>query len=401
MTSFLNIENRQQLKTVIAGLLAMGMLGFVYTWSMFLQPIELEMGWTRSDVVFIFNLIMMCFPIGIILAGMLNKFLPIKTTYLLASFCFSLGFLVLSFSSNLFVMYLFGGVLSGIFFGVIYNIVLYVSNLHFPHNTGVISGLMQSGLGISSLFWAKFCEYTLFLFSWRLGLMYICGLIFLVLFLTYWQIKIPESKNVSVNNNSASEQSEKDVHWKNMIKDRDFWLFWLMRLIIVAGGVGIFGNAVPIVMEGGGTISNAVFALGLMSVTNAMGRLLFGIVWDKFGSKKTMLLNCFVFTLSFLLLLFGQKSVFMLIFAFILCGLSYGAIAVIGVSFSKCYYGVRYFQQNYGWTTTATIISGFIGPLIMAIYKTNYGMYVGSYYIFLVGALIASVCTLLLRNKKA
>lgn len=394
------LNNREQLKMILAGLLAMSMLGFVYTWSIFLQPIEQEMGWTRSDVVFTFNLIMMFFPIGIMLAGVLNKFLPLRTTYLLAAICFPMGFLILSFTESLMGMYLFCGVICGIFFGVIYNIVLYVSNLYFPNNTGAISGLMQAGLGVSTLFWGKFAEYILSVASWRMSIRYIAGLILIMILISSWQIRLPKIESISGAGAQVAKSSVADVHWRQMLKEKDFWLFWVARAIIVAGGVGIFGNAVPIAMENGAIVSQAVFALGLMSVTNALGRLLFGIIWDSLGARWTILLNCVVFAASFGALLMAERSMGILLFAFVLCGLSYGGITVLGVSFNKCYYGAKYFQENYGWTTTATIVAGFVGPSLIAYYKTNHGAYVNSYYVFLLGAALATTCILILKDKK-
>lgn len=394
------LNNREQLKMVLAGLLAMSMLGFVYTWSIFLQPIEQETGWTRSDVVFTFNLIMMFFPVGIMLAGVLNKFLTIRTTYLLATICFPMGFLILSFAQSLLSMYLFCGVLGGIFFGVIYNIVLYVSNLYFPSNTGAISGLMQAGLGVSTLFWGKFAEYILAVVGWRLGIRYMAALIMGMVLLSSLQIRIPKAEAIASDTSRQANTGVQDVHWRQMLKEKDFWLFWVTRATIVAGGVGIFGNAVPIAMENGALVSQAVFALGLMSVTNALGRLLFGIVWDSLGAKRTILINCAVFIASFAALLFAGHSLAILLCAFVLCGLSYGGITVLGVSFNKCYYGAKYFQENYGWTTTATIVAGFVGPSLIAYYKTNYGAYTGSYYVFLAGAILATACILILKDKK-
>lgn len=394
------LHNRGQLKIVIAGLLSMAMLGFVYTWSIFLQPIELEMSWSRSDVVFNFNLIMMFFPIGIMLAGALNKILPIQRTYLLAACLFPLGFFILSFTKSLWTMYLFCGVLSGIFFGVIYNIILYISNLHFPKNTGAISGLMQAGLGVSALFWGKFAELILQAVGWRLGIRYIALLIWLVIVVSALQIKLPQYDKQAANSSQITADSVENVHWRVMLRDKNFWLFWVTRAIVVAGGVGIFGNAVPIAMENGALASQAVLTLGLMSVTNALGRLFFGVVWDWLGAKRTILLNCFVLGASFVALLCAKYSLVILSMAFVLCGLSYGGGTVLGVSFNKDYYGTKYFQENYGWTTTATIFAGFIGPSVLAYYKTDYGTYNLAYYVFLGAACVGTACIMALKDKR-
>ena len=394
------LNNKDQLKMVCAGLVAMSMLGFVYTWSIFLQPIEQELGWTRSDVVFTFNLIMMFFPVGIMLAGILNKVLSLRATYLLAAICFPTGFLILSFIDSLMGMYLFCGVIGGTFFGVVYNIVLYVSNLYFPNNTGAISGLMQASLGVSTLFWGKFAEYILSVANWRVGIRYMALIIMAMILFSSLQMRKPRAEPAENISSVDNDSGAKDVHWRQMLREKDFWLFWVTRATIVAGGVGIFGNAVPIAMENGAAVSQAVFALGLMSVTNALGRLLFGIVWDALGAKRTIILNCIVFAGSFITLMLAGRSFAVLLLAFVLCGLSYGGITVLGVSFNKCYYGAKYFQENYGWTTTATIVAGFIGPSLLAYYKTNYGTYANSYYVFLVGALVATACILALQEKK-
>jgi len=62
-------------------------------------------------------------------------------------------------------------------------------------------------------------------------------------------------------------------------------------LFILTGGLISFGHIVPFAVEKGVAEDLAALGMGILSVANGIGRLVFGALWDRLGRKKTMALD--------------------------------------------------------------------------------------------------------------
>ena len=71
-------------------------------------------------------------------------------------------------------------------------------------------------------------------------------------------------------------------------------------LALIAQASGIVTETAPALAAGG--IATIV---GLISVFNGIGRVIFGGLYDKLGQKKTMLLNCGLYLVSVLINIVG------------------------------------------------------------------------------------------------
>ena len=59
-------------------------LGLIYAWSIFVQPLETEFGWSRSQTSLTFSVSMVLWSCGMLANGQLSKRLPLRV-------CFALG----------------------------------------------------------------------------------------------------------------------------------------------------------------------------------------------------------------------------------------------------------------------------------------------------------------------
>ncbi|MDR2006870.1 MAG: MFS transporter, partial [Acidaminococcales bacterium] len=178
---------------------------------------------------------------------------------------------------------------------------------------------------------------------------------------------------------------------------------WAIRLIIVAGGIGLIGHAVPAALELGVSYETAVLSLGILSFANAFGRMLCGLSWEYMGFRKTMLLSSVLFIAAFFILsaAYSFSSSFAVVFACGLCGLSYGSVNLIGVSFTRDFFGMKYFSENYGLVTTPMLLSSFIGPYLMGEIKMSTQYYYYSFAIFVFLGLLSLILVMLIKKPAA
>ncbi len=394
------------LPVLLSGMLATSAIGSVYIWSVFILPLEKEFGWTRSDISFVFALAMVFFSLGIIFCGWLLSRFPINRVMLLGVFLLPGAYLASSFCSNVYAMYFIYGMIGGTGMGVVYNTILYTCNLWYLKDFGSISGTLQTCLGLSSLALGSLVAALIDMYGWRWALRIVFALSAAALVPAAFFMRQPPAelvkKELEQTDVAESAPDAGDLTWRQMVKTPAFMKFWLMRVFLLSCGIGMIGSAVPLAIELGQSPSRAVFAMGVLSFCNAIGRVALGMVWDKIGPRRTMVLNNSLFLLSFVLLctatLYGFS--FLVLPAFALAGFSYGGVTLIGVSFTRTFFGSKYFAANYGLSTTAMVAASFIGPYIMSRIKTSMGSYDAAFGVFLCFSAGGLLCALFTKKPK-
>ena len=79
--------------------------------------------------------------------------------------------------------------------------------------------------------------------------------------------------------------------------------------------------------------------VGLISICNAVGRVLFGGMYDKYGRSLSMQLvnGLFILTSAVLLLAMSRGSVAVVILGFVLGGLAYSGVTPTNSAFCRAY----------------------------------------------------------------
>lgn len=171
-----------------------------------------------------------------------------------------------------------------------------------------------------------------------------------------------------------------------MLKKPKFWFYYLWELMLTAAGLmiasqasGITADALPAVSAGA-----AATLVGLISIANGLGRVLFGTLYDKAGRRVSMLLICLCPAAAMGLLLVAVKTsgTAVLTCAFILLGLGYGGIPVCNSAFIGASFGMAHYQTNFPVCNSAMLPASFGGTLAGALYD-GAGAYSGVFLVIL------------------
>ena len=160
-----------------------------------------------------------------------------------------------------------------------------------------------------------------------------------------------------------------------MIKTKEWWQWWFWDLFLCASGLMVIGHIVPLAVEKGVDKAEAIFAMGILSVSNGCGRLLFGALWDRFGKRLAMTGSGLVMGIALfgVVLLTGAIGQYGLYFAVILTGLAYGGLVPINNTFILESYGPKHSGVNIGLGSTPLIIAVLAGPYLGSYIKMNSG----------------------------
>ena len=132
-----------------------------------------------------------------------------------------------------------------------------------------------------------------------------------------------------------------------MLKTRAFWMVFIFAVFGSAIGSGVISHAKQIVLDCGVNAAIATLCVGILSVANGFGRVLFGMLYDRKGRSGAMYTAILFLVGAVVLLLFSLKAAATLpvIPGLLLVGMAYGAMPTTSAAFVAQQFGPK-FQRN-------------------------------------------------------
>ena len=128
--------------------------GFGYAWSVLQTPIIARFGWADSGVALAYTITVVCSTMAPLLFGGLIRRMSSRLCVAVGAVLFGAGLFAAGLMSQLWQLYLFYGVISGLGVGFIYpSMMAYVVRL-FPDRSGMASGLGTAAYGSGAILWA-------------------------------------------------------------------------------------------------------------------------------------------------------------------------------------------------------------------------------------------------------
>lgn len=374
-------------KMLSIGTFLMLFLGLIYAWSIFAAPLEAEFGWSRSQTSVTFSISMITFCLGSILSGLVLKKRPPSNVLSTSALLFLIGFFTASKISSISGLYLSYGVLCGLGVGLSYNAILSTVPKWLPGRSGFATGTLLMGMGLGSLILGVAVKEVMDILVWHVTFR-LLAVVFFVLFLigsVFIKNPVNVSKVVTENNNT------KDLPLFETLKNKEFWMIFIWSVLASSVGLGIVSNASYMALEAGVHESSLALMVGMVSVGNGAGRLIFGAVVDKIGGKKAMAMGNLVFILGLILAIASRKTGIALFITvgFILAGVGYGSSPTLSAALTKKRFGEKYYPQNLSAIVLALIPASIIGPTISANVYQQTGQYMNVYLIMLGMAFLA------------
>lgn len=373
-------------------------LGILYSWSVLKKELVSDWGWSNTEASLPYIISVASFAITMIFAGRAQDKYGPKPVSLLGAILLGGGLIASSFAHSLPWMVLTFGIIGGMGIGFGYSAVTPCAIKWFESSRkGLISGIVVSGVGLSPVYIAPITNALLkthtieetFLY---LGIFALTGISLLTLFIKNPPAGyIPETKSVN-----PAPAGSNDFTWQEMVKTKPFWMLWIAFLMSGAAGLMLIAHLTSIAMvqanwEGG------FLLVVILAVFNALGRVIGGILSDKFGRTNSMLIVFFLQAINMFLFTYYQSAP-MLIAGSALAGLAYGALFALFPAATADFFGLKNLGVNYGLIFCGWGVAGVVGPLLGAFVADATGAYSISY---IVSAIMLLIGAAIVRFTKA
>ena len=386
---------------MIASLVICVCAGFGYAWSVLQSPIVAAYGWPDSQVSLAYTITVLCSTMAPLLFASLIRRLKTRRCIMLGAVLFGGGLILTSMMGELWQLYLFYGILSGLGVGFIYpSMMAYVVRL-FPDRSGMASGLGTAAYGSGAILWAPIAVSLTDAFSLSAAFRFL-GVVFLVVVLagSLFLREPPEGFQEAMGKKTAAGPAgdARDLNRGQMVRTAAFYQMVVVFTCGLVAGVIVISQASPILQQAYGfPAASAALFVSVFAACNMAGRFLWGSLSDKLGISNTTLAVFVLCILSMLVLAFvGNTAI--AVCAMALAASCYGGFASVLTPLTAQMFGPRYITENYGVMYVVFGLASLIGPMLAVQFKNAAG---GSYSgAFLTAAVLAVVGLVLSRFLK-
>ena len=334
-------------------------LGSIYAFSVFLRPIEAELGISRSALSFVFGLATVGFTVGMNLAPMLYRLASpavlIMTNTIIAAF----GIEMASQANGLPMLLLGYSVVFGVAGGTIFIILQQAVNLLVRNRTGLLNGYVLGLYPMGAMIAAPLFGWSNELNGYRVTLTGLAATLLVVGVFSSWLTIHAGSTLPARSSGTRNAESARQT----MITIRLCIVFFLAA----AAGLTVLSQAVGVIAAYGGATATALWATTGITAVIACGRVSGGWLVDRF-------LVPFVSAFAHIVALTGTiilsiwPSPVIAVLALMLIGGGYGLVSgstggAIAVYWPKTMYGTIASRIYIAWCVAAVTLPVLAGHL--------------------------------------
>ncbi len=401
MTSHTSSYNRRWIYVIVGAVIHL-ILGAIYAFSVFRKPLESFWNISVTESGLPYLVFLATFGYTMPFGGIILEKIGAKKTSILGSLLVGAGWILASFSPNIYVLTLLYGLLGGIGVGITYGVPISVSAKWFPDKRGLAIGLTVLGFGLSALVMAPLMTYLILMLGPLTTFGYLGTFFLLTLFLLSLPLKFPpEDISLKSQGSIQSISTQSNYTPYQMLKTKCFYALWLTYTIGTTAGLMAIGISAPFGREVARVdpITSGL-AVSIFAVFNGFGRPLFGWLTDRITPKYAALLSyTMIITASLALAFFGDGNVALYLIGFSILWLNLGGWLAIAPTATASFFGTKFYGKNYGIVFTAYGTGAIIGALTSGIIRDITGSYLSSFYMVALLAAIGIVIVILLLKK--
>ncbi|EOW9434551.1 OFA family MFS transporter [Vibrio cholerae] len=385
------------MRILLAGFCINLCLGILYAWSVFNKALVTDFGWSAADASSPYAIATIAFSVCLLVAGILQDRMGPRNILILGTTLTGLGMIASGFASSVLMLNLTFGVMTGAGIGFGYACLSPSAMKWFhPSKKGMVNGLIAAGFGLAAIYLAPLTSALITHLGIQTSFMILGAGVLVIAVPLACTINNPPAGYVPAEPKLKAGQEAKvvakvaNLSWKAMLKTPQFYALWLMYALAASVGLMIIGNITNIASVQA-NLPNAVYLASILAIFNSGGRVAAGILSDKIGGVRTLLL-AFLLQGGNMVLFATFDSEFTLIIGTTIAAVGYGMLLAVFPSITAEFYGLKNYGTNYGVLYTSWGIGGAIGAAVVGYSMTHGGGYNLAYTI---SAAMMAVCILL------
>jgi len=303
--------------------------------------------------------------LGSFVWGWLSDRIGTRRVVLAGGFILGLGLVLSSQVATLWQLHLTFGCLVGFAVGAFYAPLTSTATKWFVTNRGLAVALVSAGIGFGILVIAPLVRWLVTLYDWRIAMLVLGDLAWLIILPVGLLIREHPDEAAAAADRAPARGREYSTG--DVVRAPQFWAIALTHFACCAAHSGPIFHMVTNAIDHGVTAMAAATLLSVSGVSSIAGRIVTGLLADRFSAKRTLVAGLALQAALVFLYLFARdaESFYVLGAAF---GLAYGGVMPLYALVTREYFGEKVMGTAYGGvflvSTLGMGIGSFAGGLL-------------------------------------
>ena len=337
--------------------------GINTSFGVFLVPLSRQFGWSAGAISLAYSLFMLTNGLSAFGVGRIGDKYGSRLVFFIGGMLFGLSLLLTSMMSEVWHLYLFYGILAGVGRSPLNVTLVSMISRWFSKRRGLVMGIVNSGTGAGSSLFTPFTSWLIVAFSWQEAYVVMAVMVWVLLtaailllrddprdmgYLPYGEEETSSEPAKGTTHASAKLQPT-GPEWElgDAMRTLQFWELGILHFCCCMCHAIPLVHIVPYAIRSGLSPATAASILSAIGVCSFLGRVMWGILADRWGPKPAYVLAVFQQGLMMVWLLGTTHPVMFFLFAFF-WGIGYGGAMPPYALFVKDYYGLKSFGAIYG-----------------------------------------------------
>lgn len=346
-----------------------------YTFGLFVQPLEQAFGWPRTAI----SASLSFAAVGSLLSPLLGRLMDrfgARQIMVVSLLVGGLSFLLRPAMSQLWHWYALSLLQFALSNGLGYLPAGRLIGIWFHARRGRMMGLVMMGNNFGGLTMPLIAGFALSAFSWQTAYLWFALLFFAIALASF--VVVRESPHPSAGSTATGEAQETPrllgMEVREALKTRAFYSITFASMMAAFTYSAILGMVgAHWVVEGMSTGAVSA-ALALLAGCGMLGKLLYGLLTERWGARWCLVLNLAAQIVSvFILVTYSNPPLVWL--SAPLFGLNMGGYGTLVPLIIQEYFGLRHYGSISGLMSMATVVPYTLGPLMAGASFDLWGSY--------------------------
>lgn len=403
MPSWTNIVREHYRWVIVAagGLLGCVAIGALFSLPVLLRPIALDTGWSTTGISTAMTVAFVAMAVGSMFWGSLSDRTGSRAVVVTGTLLLIAGLVLASFATSLAGFQLWFGGLVGVSAAAIFAPLMACVTGWFDTRRSLAVSLVSAGMGMAPLTISPLVAWLVQDHDWRSTLQIVAAVVAGLMLPAALLIRRPPALAVEA---AAGEAQEPGPSVGQALRSAPFIILVLTSFLTCATHSGPIFHTVSYAVTCGIPLMAAVSIYSLEGLAGMGGRLVFGLLGDRFGAARMLVLALLAQAVVVLGYLYARelKSFYSVAALF---GFTYAGVMPLFAVIARENFPLRMMGTVIGGTTMASSIGMALGPvlggLIYDAFSSYAWLFIGAFALGMASFLSALVFMRLPRRPLA
>jgi MFS family permease len=363
-------------------------IGSIFSLPVFLAPMSVATGWSRTDISLAMTLNFITMGIASFAWGVMLDRVGPRIVLLSGSAILGLGLVLASRASTIEQFQFCYGILVGAGGGAIFAPLMATVTAWFDRQRSLAVSLVSAGMGVAPMTVAPVAARLVTTFDWRFSQLLIGFAVWAVLPpLAFLVRRAPAMRR----NTAGQRPTSTPMTVREALTSPQFVVLALAYFMCCATHSGPLFHTVSYAISCGLPVTAAVSIYSVEGLSGLFGRIVFGLLGDRFGAKRTFVAGLLLQAVAVGCYYFARQQ-YQFYSVAVVFGFAYAGVMPLYAVLVRENFPVHIIGSVVGAASMASSLGMALGPLAGGVIFDTYGnygrLYIGSLLIGLGAALI-------------